>query len=76
MAANSAAAKQAPAAPPAAVKPETNLAIMKRTVVDVVAAKVAGFVKNGEIDLPQEYSVNNAIKSAWLALQEVEDKDH
>lgn len=48
---------------------------MKRTVVDVVAAKVAGFVKNGEIDLPSEYSVNNAIKSAWLILQGVTDKN-
>lgn len=68
------AAKQAPAAP--AVRQESPLAIAKRTIVDVVAAKVAGFVKNGELDLPGEYSVNNAIKAAWLILQEVEDKDH
>lgn len=66
-------AKQAAPAP--AVKQENSLALMKRTVVDVVAAKVAGFVKNGEIDLPQEYSVNNAIKSAWLVLQDVKDKN-
>lgn len=48
---------------------------MKRTVVDTVAAKVAGFVKNREIDLPAAYSVGNAIKSAWLILQETKDKN-
>mgnify|MGYP001316262228 CR=1 FL=1 len=65
----------APAAPPAA-KQESSLALMKRTVVDLVAAKVESFVRNREIDLPAAYSVGNAIKSAWLILQEVEDKDH
>ena len=69
--------KQAPAAaPPVAAKQETSLALMKRTVVDVVAAKVEGFVKNHEIDLPASYSVGNALKAAWLVLQETEDRNH
>jgi len=59
-----------------AEKKESNLAMMKRTVVDVVAAKVEGFVKNREIDLPQDYSVGNALKAAWLILQETEDRNH
>ena len=68
--------EQAKQAPPPAVKQESPLALMKRTVVDTVAARVGEFVKNREIDLPAAYSVGNAIKSAWLILQEVEDKDH
>lgn len=76
MATATAAVKQAPAAPPAPVKQETHLAMMKRTVVDAVAAKVGEFVKNREIDLPTSYSVGNALKSAWLILQETEDRNH
>ncbi|MDD4997857.1 MAG: recombinase RecT [Syntrophales bacterium] len=73
---NSAQAKQAPAAPPAPpVKQESPLALMKRTVVDAVAHKVGEFVKNREIDLPAAYSVGNALKAAWLILQETKDKD-
>jgi recombination protein RecT len=71
---NAAAEKQAPAAPP--VKQESHLALMKRTVVDAVAQKVGEFVKNHEIDLPAAYSVGNALKSAWLILQETEDRNH
>lgn len=74
MAPTNAAAKQSPA--PAPVKQETHLAMMKRTVVDAVAQKVGEFVKNHEIDLPASYSVGNALKSAWLTLQETEDKNH
>jgi recombination protein RecT len=59
-----------------AVKQESHLAMMKRTVVDMVAAKVESFVKNREIDLPQSYSVGNALKAAWLILQTVEDMNH
>ncbi len=59
-----------------AVKQETHLAMIKRTVVDVVAQKVEGFVKNREIDLPDAYSVGNALKAAWLILQETEDRNH
>uniref|UniRef100_A0A6M3JCU2 Putative DNA recombination protein n=1 Tax=viral metagenome TaxID=1070528 RepID=A0A6M3JCU2_9ZZZZ len=59
-----------------AIKQESPLALMKRTIVDAVAAKVEMFVKNREIDLPAAYSVGNAIKSAWLILQETEDKNH
>jgi len=72
------AAKQAAAAQaaPPAKKPELSLALSEKTIIDLVAAKVEGFVKNREIDLPASYSVGNAIKSAWLILQKVEDKDH
>jgi recombination protein RecT len=64
----------AKAAPPAA-KTENPLSLVKRTVIDVVAEKVNKFIENGELNLPKDYSVNNAIKSAWLILQSTVDKD-
>ncbi len=53
-----------------------SLALMKRDVVDVVNSKVQAFVQRGELHLPANYSVENAMKSAWLILQTVEDKEH
>lgn len=62
-------------ATPAPVRQETPLQLIKRTVVDVVAEKVHKFIENGELNLPANYSVNNALKSAWLMLQQITDKD-
>lgn len=62
-------------ATPAPVKQESQLQLIKRTVVDVVSEKVHKFIANGELNLPANYSVNNALKSAWLLLQVTVDKD-
>ena len=62
-------------ATPAPVKQESQLQLIKRTVVDVVSEKVHKFISNGELNLPANYSVNNALKSAWLLLQVTTDKD-
>jgi len=51
------------------------LALVKRDVVDVVGKKVQEFVARGELHLPPNYSVENAMKSAWLILQNAVDKD-
>jgi recombination protein RecT len=51
------------------------LALVKKDVVDVVEKKVQGFVSKGELHLPPNYSVENAMKSAWLILQNTVDKD-
>jgi len=51
------------------------LALVKRDVVDVVGKKVQEFVARGELHLPPNYSVENAMKSAWLILQNTVDKD-
>ena len=51
------------------------LALIKKDVVDVVSNKVQEFVARGELHLPQNYSVENAMKSAWLILQSTVDKD-
>ena len=52
-----------------------NLALVKKDVVDVVSKKVQEFVSRGELHLPPNYSVENAMKSAWLILQNTLDKD-
>jgi len=51
------------------------LALIKKDVVDVVGKKVQEFVSRGELHLPTNYSVENAMKSAWLILQNTVDKD-
>jgi recombination protein RecT len=51
------------------------LALIKKDVVDIVGKKVQEFVSKGELHLPPNYSVENAMKSAWLILQNTFDKD-
>lgn len=41
-----------------------------------VLSRIEQFQKDGSMILPKNYSVENHMKSAWLALQEVEDKEH
>lgn len=50
------------------------LATMKTDVFDKVQTMVTGYANSGVIDLPRGYSVGNAVKSAWLKLQEVTDR--
>ena len=52
-----------------------NLAVVKKDVVDVVARKVQEFIKRGELHLPAGYSPDNAMKSAWLILQNTLNRD-
>lgn len=52
----------------------TQVAIRMETV-DIVAAKVKEFQNKGELFFPPNYSPENALKSAWLILQETADKD-
>jgi len=51
------------------------LALVKKDVVDVVGKKVQEFVSRGELHFPTNYSPENAMKAAWLKLQEVTDKN-
>lgn len=44
-------------------------------LVDTVAVKVRSYTEKGELLLPANYSVENALKSAWLILQEIQDKN-
>lgn len=52
-----------------------DLALLKRDTVDVVAARIRTLIQDGELRLPPNYSAENALKAAWLTLQEVTDKD-
>ena len=51
------------------------LALIKKDTVDVVADKVRKFQESGELHFPADYSPENAMKAAWLTLQETVDKD-
>ncbi|NMH69666.1 recombinase [Bacillus sp. RO3] len=53
----------------------TQLAMVKKDTVDVVAEKVKQFQESGELHFPASYSPENAMKSAWLILQNAKDKD-
>src|SRR5574343_1472120 len=54
----------------------TAVAQIKEQTVDAILRKVHAFQNNGELDLPANYSPANALKSAWLILQEAKDKDN
>lgn len=49
------------------------LAAVKTEVFDRVTSMVKGYVRSGQLALPANYSPENAMKSAWLKLQEVTD---
>lgn len=51
------------------------LALIKKDTVDVVASKVKEFQENGELHFPAAYSPENAMKSAWLMLQTIKDRN-
>ena len=48
---------------------------IREATVDLILAKVQKFQQHGELDLPPNYSAANALKSAWLILQQTVDKD-
>lgn len=52
------------------------LALVKKDTVDVVAAKVKEFQESGELHFPAFYSPENAMKSAWLILQNTQDRNN
>ena len=53
---------------------QNQLALIKKDVVDTVTNKVREFTTAGELHFPANYSVENAMKSAWLILQETKAK--
>lgn len=52
------------------------IALVKKEVVDVVEHKIREFQSKNELDIPSGYSPSNAMKSAWLILQEVRDRNN
>lgn len=51
------------------------LALVKKDTVDIVAAKIREFQERGELHFPPYYSPENAMKAAWLKLQETTDRN-
>ncbi|MDR7856026.1 recombinase RecT [Tissierella sp.] len=51
------------------------VAVVEKNVVDIVAGKVKGFQDKGELVFPENYIPENALKSAYLMLQETVDRD-
>ena len=51
------------------------LALIKKDVVDIVEGRVKHFISDGSLHLPAGYSPGNAMKAAWLILQDTVDKD-
>lgn len=56
-------------------KQTLDLAVVKDETVDAVLSRVQQFQSGGELHLPANYSAANALKSAWLILQNTVDKD-
>lgn len=46
-----------------------------KNITDVVLGKVNGMMSRQELFMPANYSPENALKSAWLKLQSVEDRN-
>lgn len=53
----------------------SNLEVVEKNITDQVLNKVNVLEKQGGIDLPPNYSVANALKSAYLVLRETLDKN-
>ena len=53
----------------------TTLALAKEDALNQVTLKINELRKNNSIVFPKNYSVSNAVNSAWLQLQDVTNKD-
>lgn len=67
---------QQPTNTPMPSNKNNELALLKNDVVDVVANRIAAMQNNGEIFFPENYSPENALKAAWLELQNIKDKNN
>lgn len=60
----------------AAPKPSTAIAVSEKNVCDHVLNRIKEFEAADALRIPKNYAVENALKAAWLVLQEVEDRQH
>lgn len=54
---------------------DQGLDIAKGGIVNLVAQRVQVFLEKGELNLPAGYSAPNALKAAWLILQDTKTRD-
>jgi recombination protein RecT len=52
-----------------------NEVVVKENIVNAVASRVKEFQEKGELMLPRNYIPENAMRAAWLTLQEVKDRN-
>ena len=53
-----------------------NVAVIERQITDQVLEKINSFQANNELLLPKDYSPENALKSAFLILTDLKNKDN
>lgn len=51
------------------------VAVQQKNITEQVLAKIETFKQAGELRLPADYSAENALKAAYLTLQDVKNKD-
>lgn len=56
-------------------EPKTAVIIGDKTIADSVLSRVASLEKSGGLNFPANYSYANALKSAWLILQNTIDRE-
>lgn len=54
---------------------QQNLPVEQKNISELVLTKINQFQQDGSMVLPQNYAVENHLKSAWLILQGVTDRD-
>jgi len=57
------------------VKPTTTPAVQQVAISEKVRQQIEDLTKKNQIALPSNYSPENALKSAWLVLQETQTRD-
>jgi len=48
----------------------------EKNITTSVLSKITSFQQSGELRIPKDYSPENALKSAWLVLQETKDRNN
>jgi recombination protein RecT len=56
-------------------KPEKSIAVTNKNITDDVLTKVNAMRETGLLRLPEDYSPENALKGAYIILQDVKDKE-
>jgi recombination protein RecT len=54
---------------------QAKVVLLEKTIADVVQNRVKGLITDGRLNIPADYSVGNALSSAWLILQQTVDKN-
>lgn len=52
-----------------------DIALLKQEICDQVESKIGEYIADGALHMPANYSPHNAIKSAWLIIQQTKDKN-